>query len=404
MAKEIRCTKRVSEIITPIREISTLARELDAKGMKTYPLNIGDPNKFDFTIPQYILDAMDEAKKAGWYSDSEGEPALLKAISDWVNARYGTNFKHTDFIATTGISEGVNFLMDLFIEPGDEALLPGPGFPQYNDLVRLRNGKPVTYKCNEETGWQPDMEDIRKKITPRTKFMVMINPNNPTGAVYDRRVVKEFVDIAGEYDLPVVSDEIYDKLIFSGKEHTSALSVAKDVPVIYLNGFSKGYLVPGYRAGYMGFYDPAGKFARGVAKDDQIPEGAKKLARLRLSMSTPIMKACAAAYTGPQDHIIALNRKLKERCDFAHKRLNEIDGISMQKPEGAFYGFFKIPTKDDRKFALDLLEKTGVAMVYGSGFGPYGEGHLRTVILPPVEVLGEAFDKLEGYMKAQKKA
>ncbi len=401
MSAGIRCTKRVSGIKTPIREISTRARELKAAGMKIYPLNIGDPMRFDHKIPGHVRQALCDASVCGFYSDSEGDPKLLESISNWVNRTYGKNLGTDRFIATTGITEGVYWLMDLFLENGDNALLPGPGFPQYNDAAKLRGGKPVVYRCDEETGWQPDLDDVRKKITKRTKFMLLINPNNPTGAVYDRKTVKAFVDIAGEYGIPVVSDEIYDQLVFGAKKHTGVLSVSKDVPVVYLNGFSKTYLVPGWRAGYIGFYDPAGKF------DDEFIEGARKLARLRLSMSTPIMMACASAYTGPQDHITELNRKLKERGEFAYKRLNKIEGISARKPDGAFYIFPKIDLgkrwKSDREFALDLLDKTGVATVYGSGFGEHGEGHIRLVILPPVEVLGEALDRLEGYMKNRHK-
>lgn len=431
--KGIRCTKRVSEIKAPIREISTKARELKEKGMKIHPLNIGDPNKFDFEVPGHIRTALDEGSEAGWYSDSEGDPELLKAISEWINGKYGTHLKPTDVVVTTGISEGVSWLMDLFLEqkprvdakrwyggavnsileimaPEDEVLLPGPCFPQYVDAAKLRGGKPVFYKCDEENNWQPDMADVRSKISKRTKFMLLINPNNPTGAVYDRKTVQEFVDIAGEHGIPVVSDEIYDQLIFSGKEHTSALSVDTKVPIIYLNGFSKSYLIPGYRAGYVAFHDPAGKLTKGIPSDEQIPEATKKLARIRLSMSTPVMKAAIAAYKGPQDHIVELNRKLKERGEFAYKRLNEIEGISAKKPEGAFYIFFNVseltgegkPWKDDRDFCLDVLEHTGVAFVPGSGFGKYGEGHVRSVILPSVKEQGAAFDKLEQYVTSRK--
>jgi len=164
MAQEnIVCTRKVSEIRTPIREISTRARELKGAGMKVYPLNIGDPNKFDFETPAYLQQALKGASGAGWYSDSEGHSDLLKAISDWVNLRYGTGLKPTDFIVTTGISEGVEFLMKLFLDPGDECLLPGPGFPQYEDHAKFYGGNPVFYKCDEANGWQPDLDDIRSK-------------------------------------------------------------------------------------------------------------------------------------------------------------------------------------------------------------------------------------------------
>ena len=280
-------------------------------------------------------------------------------------------------------------------------LLPGPTYPPYIDYTRLNLGVPVAYKTCEEDGWQPDTESLRSRITDRTKCIVLINPNNPTGAVYDEKTIREVVNLAGEYDLPIVSDEIYDQLTFD-KKHVPTVKVAGDVPVILFNGFSKSYLAPGWRVGYVCFHDPKGQL-------EKVRDGFVKLARLRLCGSTPVQKACIAAIEGSQEHFKETRRKLRERRDFAFKRLNEIEGVTCSKPEGAFYIFPKLDLelggwKSDFDFVMDLLQNTGVVFVHGSGFSEeFGKGHFRSVFLPQVEVLEQAYDLLEGFLKGKKK-
>jgi aspartate/methionine/tyrosine aminotransferase len=254
----------------------------------------------------------------------------------------------------------------------------------------------VAYKTDEEDGWQPDIDDLRAKISRRTRAIVLINPNNPTGALYNEKIVKQIADIAGEHKLLLISDEIYDRIVFK-EGFVSAAHLAKDLPVVGMNGFSKTYLMTGWRLGYMYFHDPEGKLT-------ELKECVEKETRIRLCANTPVQKAGAAALKGSQTHIQTLVKKLKARRDYSFKRLNEIKGISCTKPEGAFYVFPKVEAvgsmwRTDAEFARELLEKTGILIVHGSGFDQtYGAGHFRAVILPPLETLEKAWSLLDGFM------
>jgi aspartate/methionine/tyrosine aminotransferase len=396
-------SSRSRNLQSPIRDLVVIAKKLEDKGKKIYYFNIGDPNKFDFDTPEYLKEALIEAVKgkAGFYSDSQGDEALIQVIVERENKKNNLNLTRDDVLITEGVSEGLIFLFGALIEPrrGDEILLPGPAYPPYLEWIKFLGGKPVSYRNDEENAWKPDVDDLRRKVNEKTKAIVIINPNNPTGAVYDESTLKRIVDVAAEHDKILISDEIYDELIFGKTQHVGVSSLAKDVPVIGLNGFSKVYLVPGWRCGYMFFHDPTSRL-----KD--VKEAIFAEARQRLSAPTPIMKACAAAFKGPRDHIREMNEKLKERAEFTYERLNEIDGIETQKPEGAFYIFPRVDLRgrweDDKEFCLDVLKNTGLVFPYGSGFDPvYGKDHFRSVILPPVEMMEEAFDKLESFMKSK---
>jgi len=286
--------------------------------------------------------------------------------------------------------------MAAIVDEDTEILVPGPSYPPYNSYVNFFGGKPVPYKTVEEDGWQPDIADLKSKISGKTRGIVVINPNNPTGALYSEKITKRIVDLAGEYDIPLLSDEIYDRIIYE-KEFVSMSHIAKDVPVIGLNGFSKTYLMTGWRLGYIYFHDSHSRLS-------ELKECVEKEARIRLSANTPIQKAAVAALRGPETHIREMVEKLRERRDYSCKRLNEIEGISCAKPEGAFYVFPKVDGigsewKTDERFVLQLLEETGVLVVHGSGFGVlHGSEHFRGVFLPPIETLEIAFDKLEQFM------
>ena len=392
---------RSKNLKSPIRDIVEIAKRLKTKGMKIYNFNIGDPNKFDFDTPDYLKEEMIKVveDKSGFYSDSRGDEALIESIVKRENKKNHINLTNGDVIATEGISEGLIFLFGVLIEEGrgDEILVPGPTYPPYLEWVKFLGGKPVAYRCIEEEGWIPDTDDLKKKINKKTTSMVIINPNNPTGAVTEKSVLEEMINIAVENNLQIISDEIYDQLIFGETKYFGVSSLAKDVPVIGVNGFSKAYLVPGWRCGYIFFHDP-------LKKINELKEAILQTARQRLCACTPVMKACSVAFSGPQNHIKVMNEKLKKRADFAYKRLNEIDGISTQKPEGAFYVFPKVEMrgkwKGDEEFCKDVLNNTGIVLPYGSGFGEeYGKDHFRSVILPPVEIMEEAFDKLDNFMK-----
>ena len=394
-------SKRSRDIEYAIRDVLVPAKRAEKKGKKIYYFNIGDPNKFDFETPEFMRKEMIrlmKEEKAGYYGDSQGDEELRETIVKRENRKNNLRLTHDDVVITQGISEGINFLLGTLIEPGrgDEILMAGPAYPIYIQLSKFFGGVPVTYRSDEENRWDPDIEDLERKISEKTKAIVVINPNNPTGAVFSKESLKRIVKIAEEKELLLVTDEIYDQLIFSGKNSPGLASLAKNVSVIGLNGFSKSYLIPGWRMGYMYFHDP--QEILGELKNSILKE-----ARLRLSPSTPVMKACRVAYTGPQDHVKETNKKLKRRADFAYKRLNEIDGISTQKPEGAFYIFPKVDLgdrwKNDKEFCLDLIKNTGVVFPYGSGFDEkYGKGHFRSVILPPIEMMEEAFNKVDEFM------
>lgn len=396
----IRASKRSQGISYAIRDVVLPARKLEKKGLEILRLNIGDPNKYDFDTPQHMKDALYTATQQGYngYAPSEGYLELRKAIVNREQKRNNVTYDVNDVCVTTGVTESLQILLEASLDPNDELLIPGPTYPQYQLIARVNEALPIPYRCLEDEGWQPDVDQIRRKLSNRTKAIVLINPNNPTGALYSRKIVKEIIDIAGEYKVPIVSDEIYDDLTFSEKQVATA-SLAKDVPVITFNGFSKVYLVPGWRLGYVMFHHESGEL-------NDVQDAFMRIARSRLCANSVCQRASIAALNGPQDHVLTVNNKLKKRRDFAYKRLNEIPGISTAKPEGAFYIFPKIEAMDennwksDKEFVLDLLNETQVLVVPGSGFcSIYGKNHFRAVILPPMETLEKAFNKMEDFMK-----
>ncbi|ANF22983.1 pyridoxal phosphate-dependent aminotransferase [Thermococcus piezophilus] len=392
----IRASKRAMGIEYAIRDVVLPARELEKKGIKVIRLNIGDPVKYDFQPPEHMRKAYCEAIMEGhnYYGESEGDFELRKAIVEREKKKNGVDITPDDVRVTAAVTEALQFIFGAAIDSGDEILIPGPSYPPYVGLVKFYDGIPVEYRTIEEEGWQPDVDDIRKKITERTKAIAVINPNNPTGALYDRKVLKEILDIACEHGLFVISDEIYDLMTYDG-EHVSPASITKDVPVIVMNGLSKVYFSTGWRLGYMYYVDPEGKL-------DELREAIDKMARIRLCPNTPAQKAAIAGLTGPMDYLREYMVKLRERRDYIYKRLNEIPGISTQKPQGAFYIFPKIeegPWKSDKEFVLDVLHEAHVLFVHGSGFGRNGAGHFRAVFLPSVEILEQAMDSLEAFMR-----
>ncbi len=398
--------ERSLQVEYAIRDVVLPAREIEKQGHKVLKLNIGDPIAYGFQPPEHMIQALYEAAKAGHngYSASEGDPELVDAIVARERRRNGIDYGVDDVIVGNGLGEVIQMLFGAAIVPGDEVLIPGPTYPPYDSLVKYFGGKPVYYRTVEEEDWQPDVDDVRAKISAKTKAVCLINPNNPTGALYSESVVKQFADIVGEHQNQcfLISDEIYDEMTFDGTQVASA-TTAPDVPMVTLNGMSKVYLVPGWRLGHSLWNDPTGSLA-------QIKEGMLKVARNRICASSIAQKAAAAALNGPQDHIKAVNDTLRPRRDFAVRRLNEIEGISSAKPDGAFYAFPRIdaladaapgsaPWKNDKQFVLDFLAQEKVLAVHGSGFDPtYGKDHFRIVILPNEEILAESFNRLERFM------
>ncbi|GAB6102496.1 pyridoxal phosphate-dependent aminotransferase [Thermococcus atlanticus] len=392
----IHASKRAMGIEYAIRDVVLPARELERKGIKVIRLNIGDPVKFDFQPPEHMKEAYCRAIMEGhnYYGESEGDRELREAIVERERRKNGVDITPEDVRVTAAVTEALQLIFGASINPGDELLIPGPSYPPYVGLVKFYDGVPVEYRSVEEEGWKPDVDDIRKRITEKTRAIAVINPNNPTGALYDRKVLKEILDIAGEHDIFVISDEIYDLMTYEG-QHVSPASLTKDVPVIVMNGMSKVYFATGWRLGYMYYVDPEDRLA-------ELREAIDKMARIRLCPSTPAQKAAIGGLTGPMDYLRSYMAKLRERRDYIYKRLNEMPGISAQKPEGAFYIFPKIedgPWKSDKEFVLDVLNNAHVLFVHGSGFGRNGAGHFRAVFLPPVEILERAMDSLEDFMK-----
>lgn len=395
-------TNRVKSIEYAIRDVIGHTEQLVKDGRKIYYLNIGDPPAFDFHTPPHIKQALCKAieEDNNHYSPSEGIPELREAIAKKEKRVNGINISPDDILVTDGVSEGIQMILAALIGKGDEILFPGPTYPPYISYTKFFDGTPVAYKTIEEDRWQPDIDDLRSKITEKTRVLAITNPNNPTGALYGKKIVKQMLDIAGEHNLLVVSDEIYDRLTYS-EDYASTAYIAKDIPVVGLNGFSKVYQMTGWRLGYIYFKAESNEL-------DELKQAVEKECRIRLCANTPVQKAGVAALNGPQDHVKDVVERLRQRRDYSWKRLNEIEGISCTKPEGAFYIFPKIHGvgsrwKNDMEFVLDLLRETGVLMVNGSGFDPvYGAGHARAVFLPPIEMLEQAFNELERFMKKKK--
>ncbi|HEX5673261.1 MAG TPA: aminotransferase class I/II-fold pyridoxal phosphate-dependent enzyme [Nitrososphaeraceae archaeon] len=389
----MKVSDRISNVEYAIRDITIHARQYEKKGKKIIYLNIGDPVKYDFPTPDHIKKALIDAVASNfnYYADSEGILELREAIVK-KESQKGLPITVDDVLVTNGISEGLDMIAASIVEPNTEILMPGPYYPPYSSYVKFYGGKPIEFKLTEDGA--PDLDDIKSKITPKTRALCIINPNNPTGEVFSSKSLKQLIDIAVEHDMYIICDEIYDKLVFD-REFTGIGKVAKDAPVILLNGFSKVYLMTGWRCGYICMNSDCQKL-------ENIRTNIPKLARVRIATNLPVQKAAVAALQGPQDYIAETVSKLRKRRDLVVKRLNEMDGISCKLPNGAFYTFPKILDnhwKDDKDFVLKLLNKTGILTVHGSGFGESGRGHFRIVYLPNEQVLEDAMDKLSEFVK-----
>ena len=390
----MKVSDRTNGVEYAIRDIILHARRYESAGGRVIYMNIGDPVKYDFKTPEHIKSAFINAVKENknYYAESEGLPELKKAVTEKESEK-GLSVTEEDVLVTNGVSEGLDMVLASIVDPNSEVLMSGPYYPPYASYVKFYGGKPVEFKINEDG--RPDLEDLRSKITPRTRAISIISPNNPTGEVFDRKSLQHLIDVATEHDLYIITDEIYDKIVFDD-QFTGIGKVAKDAPVILLNGFSKAYLMTGWRCGYVCFNTNS----RGL---DELRKNVPKLARVRISANLPVQVAAVEALRGPQTHIVELVEKLKKRRDYIVKRLSAIEGISCRMPHGAFYVFPKVYLnrcwEDDQQFVLDLLNKTGVLTVHGSGFGKaFGSSHFRIVYLPIEEVLEQAMDKLERFM------
>jgi len=392
-------TRRIRELEYAIRDIAVVANEVKKSGKKVYYLNIGDPVIYDFKTPEYISKALAEATFAGhnFYVDSLGVPELREEISKYEGKKNSLEITADDVLITSGVTEGLFFVIAGLLDSNKELLIPGPSYPVYINYSKFFDGVPVEYELDEENDWEPNTDDIRKKITDKTQAILVGSPNNPTGVVYSQKIIKEIIDIAGEYNLPILSDEIYDQIIYE-KEYACPASLSKDVPIIGMNGFSKAHLATGWRIGYIYYHDPQNKLT-------ELKKGIENMARARLCANSIAQYAAMEALKNPGPHTIDMVKKLKERRDYSYKRMHQIEGITCIKPEGAFYLFPKIDLKefekwkDDKEFVIDLLKTTGICGVYGSGFGNSGKGHARFTFLPDLETLENVYNLFEDFMK-----
>ncbi|MBY9019551.1 MAG: aminotransferase class I/II-fold pyridoxal phosphate-dependent enzyme [Candidatus Lokiarchaeota archaeon] len=391
-------TNRVKGVEYAIREIAAVAQDVAKSGKKIYHLNIGDPVAYDFQTPGFISDALSKYSRKGknYYVNSLGVIELREELSNLLKTQ-NLNISANDIVVTSGVTEGINLLISSLIENGKELLIPGPSYPLYINYTNFYDGKPVEYVLDEEQDWEPDIEDIRKKITKKTQAILICSPNNPTGVLYGENKIKKIIDLAGEYNLPILSDEIYDQITYD-KPYVCPASLAKDVPVIGLNGFSKTHLITGWRLGYLYYHDPENKL-------EELKNGVAKLARARLSSSSVAQFAAIDILRTPSNHTVDMVKKLKERRDYSYDRLRKIEGITCVKPNGAFYLFPKLNLgelkkwKDDKELVVNLLKETGVCLVYGSGFGEYGKGHMRLTFLPEVKILKKVYNLIEEFLK-----
>ena len=392
--KNIKPAARVENIRYAIREVVGIANEVKATGKEMTFLNIGDPNIFDFAPPSHMIDAVCKAMRNNYngYSPSPGIAEARESIRRQAE-RNGIRDVH-DIIVTHGASEAIELALTALLEKGENVLLPQPGYPLYSSILAKLDAEVNPYYLNEEDDWNLDIADIESRINDKTRGIVVINPNNPTGAVYPKETLLEIIELTRKYNLVLFSDEIYDKLLFDNGSYTSMGSLCNDVPIVTFNGLSKSYIVPGFRIGWGIFSGPID-----IMKD--YTEAVNKMARARLSASHPAQFAINAALEGPQDHIKEMLKELTIRRDMTVSMLNDIEEFDCKVPKGAFYAFptLNIPDKDE-DFVKDLIRETGVVTVHGSGFGQKpGTQHIRIVFLPNEALLERAYEQIRTFVK-----
>ncbi len=389
----MKISQRVAGVEYAIRDIALEARKLQKQGKEITYLNIGDPLQYGFQPPENVKEALMKAVKDGqnYYAVSEGLPELREEIAK-KEKKKGLGVTEDDILVTNGVSEALEMITASIVEPGDEVLIPGPYYPPYASYVRLFGGVPIEFSVDLHNS-TPDLDDIRRKISSKTVAICLISPNNPTGAVFSEKSLKDLVDIANEHDLYIICDEIYDQIVFDEK-FVGIGKVSGDSPVILLNGFSKVHLMSGWRIGYISFNQSK--------KLESLRENVPKLARVRIATNLPVQYAALESLKGPQNYIPKFVSDLKKRRDYTIKRLNGMSGLSCSNPKGAFYAFPKIENNrygSDKEFVLELLQSKGILTVHGSGFGTqYGSGHFRMVFLPEIPVLESALDKIEEFV------
>lgn len=376
------------------------ASRMSAQNIDILKLNIGNPAPFGFHAPdEIIMDMQASLKYAEGYSDSKGIFSARKAIMQYCQLKKIPNVGMEDIYIGNGVSEMITMAMQGLLDDGDEILIPAPDYPLWTAAANLAGGKPVHYICDEQSEWFPDLDDIEKKITDRTKGIVIINPNNPTGALYPVDLLERIVEIARRHELIIFADEIYDRLVMDGLTHTSIASLAPDLMCVTFNGLSKSHRVAGFRSGWMCLSGDKSR-CKGYI------EGLNMLSSMRLCANVPAQMIVQTALGGYQsvDELLLPGGRIYEQREFIYNALNDIPGITAVKPKAAFYIFPKIDVKkfnitDDVKFALDFLQKKKVLIVQGTGFNWGEPDHFRIVYLPRVEELKTATSRLADFLR-----
>ena len=374
------------------------AERMEEAGTQILKLNIGNPAPFGFHTPdEVIYDMRRQLTECEGYSPAQGLFSARKAIMQYALLKKIPNVTMDDIYTGNGVSELINLCMSALLDDGDEILIPAPDYPLWTACATLAGGKAVHYICDEQADWYPDLDDIRRKITDRTKGIVIINPNNPTGALYPRELLQQIVEIAREHQLIIFSDEIYDRLVMDGEEHVSIASLAPDLFCVTYSGLSKSHMIAGFRIGWMIF---SGN--KKIAKDYM--EGVKMLSNMRLCSNVPAQSIVQTALGGHQsvNSYLVPGGRIYEQREYIYRALTDIPGITAVKPKAAFYIFPKIDVKkfnitDDEKFALDLLRDKKILLIHGGGFNWQEPDHFRVVYLPRIEVLRESVTKIADF-------
>ncbi|WP_426416850.1 pyridoxal phosphate-dependent aminotransferase [Aestuariirhabdus sp. LZHN29] len=399
--KEIRKSGKLANVCYDIRgPVLQEAKRLEEEGHRVLKLNIGNPAPFGFEAPEEIIqDVIHNLPQAQGYCDSKGLFSARKAVMQDFQKKGVMDVGIEDIYIGNGVSELIVMAMQALLNNGDEMLIPAPDYPLWTASVSLSGGKPIHYLCDEKSDWYPDPDDIRSKITDKTRGIVIINPNNPTGAVYPPELLRELLQIAREHSLIVYADEIYDRILYDDTEHTSLASLADDLLIITFNGLSKSYRAAGFRSGWMaisGHRLPASSYI----------EGLDILASMRLCSNVPTQFAIQTALGGYQsiNDLVLPGGRLLEQRNLAWEMLNDIPGVSCVKPKGALYLFPRLDPKrypiiDDQRMVLDLLRQEKILLVQGSAFNWPATDHFRIVTLPRVDILEQAIERLGHFLK-----
>ena len=375
------------------------AARMEAEGHKILKLNIGNPAPFGFEAPDEILvDMIRNLPTAQGYSDSKGIVPARRAVAQYYQTTGMPGMGLDDIYLGNGVSELIQMTCQALVDDGDEVLVPAPDYPLWTASIALAGGRAVHYRCDEEQQWWPDVSDIADRITERTKAIVVINPNNPTGAVYPEHVLREIVEVARKHGLMILADEIYDKILYDDAVHTHIAKLAPDLLTITFNGLSKAYRVAGFRAGWMALCGPKEHAASFI-------EGLDVLSNMRLCPNVPAQHVVATALGGYQsvNELLLPGGRLREQRDVAYEGLSAIDGVSVVKASGALYMFPRIDREmyrleDDEQFAYDLLRSKKLLVNHGTGFNYPEPDHLRLVTLPQADVLADAVDRIADHL------